>query len=47
MENSTAERCSLTKYDYGNRFDDDVGHIIINFATSALCSVSLPAFNIE
>lgn len=35
------------KYDYGNRFDDDVGYIIINFVILVFCSVFLLVFNIE
>lgn len=36
VENSTAERCYLTKYDYGKRFEDDVGYIMRGFVTLIL-----------
>lgn len=31
VENSTAEHCYLTKYDYGNRFEDNVGRTLRYF----------------
>lgn len=40
VENSTAERCSLTKYDYGNRFDDDVINSYIVFLYHAISMLS-------
>lgn len=29
MENTTADCCSLTKYEYGNRFEDNVCHFYV------------------